>query len=73
MQVRGEQNSIINIEVDGVHHRQEKKKRFCRLRDEYLQSRGVVIERIEVSALSAMSDHEVEEWVLDATAKTLLV
>ena len=73
VQVRGEQSLIINIEVDGVHHRQEKKKRFCRLRDEYLQSRGVVIARIEVSALNAMSEHEVEEWVLDATAKALLV
>ena len=71
--VREEQSLIINIEVDGVHHRREKKKRFCRLRDEYLQSRGVVIERMEVSALSAMSEHEVEEWVLDMTAKALMV
>ena len=73
MQERGEQSLLINIEVDGVHHWQEKKKRFCRLRDEYLQSRGVVIARIEVSALSAMSEHEVEKWVLDMTAKALMV
>ena len=72
-QVREGQSLIINIEVDGVHHRREKKKRFCRLRDEYLQSRGVVIARIEASALSAMSEHEVEEWVLDMTAKALMV
>ena len=63
-QVREEQSLIINIEVDGVHHRREKKKRFCRLRDEYLQSRGVVIARIEISALDAMSEYEVEKWVL---------
>ena len=56
-----------------MHHRREKKKRFCRLRDEYLQSRGVVVARIEVSALSAMREHEVEEWVLDMTAKALMV
>ena len=72
LQERGEQSLIINIEVDGVHHRWEEKNRFCRLRDEYLQSRGVVIARIEVSALNAMSEHEVEERVLDATAKALL-
>ena len=72
-QVREEQSLIINIEVDGVHHRREKKKRFCRLRDEYLHSRGVVIARIEVSALNAMSEHEVEECVLDMTAKALMV
>ena len=72
-ELREEQSLIINIEVDGVHHRREKKKRFCRLRDEYLQSRGVVIARIGVSALGAMSEHELEEWVLDVTAKALLV
>ena len=63
-QVREEQSLIINIEVDGVHHRREKKKRFCRLRDDYLLSRGVVIARIEISALDAMSEYEVEKWVL---------
>ena len=54
-----------------MHHRREK-KRFCRLRDEYLQSRGVVIARIEVSELDAMSKQEVEEWVLDTITKALL-
>ena len=71
-EVQEEKTLIINIEVDGVHHRREKKKRFCRLRDEYLQSRGAVIVRIEVSALSAMSEHEVEEWLLNMTAKALI-
>ena len=64
---------IVNIEVDGVHHRREKKKRFCRLRDGYLQSRGVVIERMEVSALDAMSEQELKKWVMDVTAKALQV
>jgi hypothetical protein len=67
-----EQSLIVNIEVDGVHHRRGKKKRFCKMRDEYLVSRGVVIERMEISKLSAMSEQEVEEWVLDITAKALL-
>lgn len=69
---REEQSLVINIEVDGVHHRREKKKRFCKMRDEYLVSRGVVIERMEISTLRGMSEQEVEEWVLDITAKAML-
>jgi hypothetical protein len=69
---REEHSLVINIEVDGVHHRREKKKRFCKMRDEYLISRGVVIERMEISILRAMSEQEVEEWVLDITAKAML-
>jgi hypothetical protein len=37
-----------------------------------LVSRGVVIERMEISTLRAMSEQEVEEWVLGITAKVLL-
>jgi hypothetical protein len=62
---------VINIEVDCVHHRREKKKRFSKMRDEYLVSRGVVIERMEITTLRAMSEQEVEEWVLDITAKAI--
>ena len=58
-------NFLINIEVDGIHHLREKSKRFCALRDEYLKSKGVVVSRIEVSALHDMSDKDVESWALD--------
>jgi hypothetical protein len=68
-----EESLIVNIEVDGVHHRREKEKRFCRLRDGYLQSRGAVIERMEVSALDAMSEQELKKWMIDITAKALQV
>jgi hypothetical protein len=54
---------IINIEIDGVHHRQEKKKRFCVLRDKYLKSQGVFIERIQASTLRRKKDQEVKEWL----------
>jgi hypothetical protein len=70
---RKEESLVINIEVDGVHHRREKKKRFCNMRDEYLVSREVVIERMEISTLLAMSEQEVEEWVLNITAKAMLL
>mmetsp|Transcript_25366 Transcript_25366/g.24267 ORF Transcript_25366/g.24267 Transcript_25366/m.24267 type:complete len:247 (-) Transcript_25366:238-978(-) len=54
---------IINIEIDGIHHKQERTKRFCMLRDEYLKSRGVIIERIETSTLRRMKDNKVKEWL----------
>ena len=71
--VEGDDSLLLNIEVDGVHHRREKKKRFCRLRDEYLQSRGVIIARIEVSALDAMNEQDLENWIMDTAAKALLL
>jgi hypothetical protein len=63
---------IVNIEVDGVHHLREKKKRFCMLRDEYLKSKGVVVMRVTVSRLREMKDEEVEDWVLDKVASAML-
>ena len=68
-----EESLLLNIEVDGVHHRRENKKRFCTLRDEYLQSRGVVIARVEVSRLNAMNDQDLKKWVTDIAAKALLL
>lgn len=52
---------IINIEVNGLHPKLERKKRFCMLQDKYLKSQGVVIELMEVSSLNRMPDMEVEE------------
>ena len=69
----GAESVIINIEVNGVHHRREKVKRFSRLRDEYPQSRGVVIARIEVSVLDAMNEQDLEKWIADFAAKALLL
>jgi hypothetical protein len=53
----------INIEVDGIHHKQERKKRFCMLRDKNLKSQGVVIFRIGSSSLGKMTDKELERWL----------
>ena len=63
---------VINVEVDGMHHLREKKKRFCALRDEYLKSRGVVVYRITTSAVWDMSDEEIQSWALDKVASALL-
>jgi hypothetical protein len=55
---------IINIEVDGIHHRNEKKIMFCRRKDKYLKLRGVHVSRIDVFSMSRMKDIELEEWIL---------
>jgi hypothetical protein len=60
---------IVNIEVDGIHHKQEKKKRFCTLRDRYLEAQGVVVERIDTSALGRMKDKEVKDWIQERVAE----
>jgi hypothetical protein len=60
---------IINIEVDGSHHLRERKKRFCMLRDKYLKSQGVVIERIDVPFLQKMiKDDTLRDWLLKTVA-----
>jgi very-short-patch-repair endonuclease len=60
---------IINIEVDGSHHLRERKKRFFMLRDKYLKSQGVVIERIDVPFLQKMkNDDSLRDWLLKIVA-----
>ena len=65
-------NITLNIEIDGIRHFREKKKRFCKLRDEHLRSKGIVIERIQASHLRKMNLTDLEKWVLDKVATTLL-
>jgi very-short-patch-repair endonuclease len=59
----------VDIEIDGIHHKQEKKKRFCMLRDKYLEAQGVVIERIDASVLRRMEDKEVKDWIQERVAE----
>jgi hypothetical protein len=63
---------VINIEVDGMHHRQERKINFCKMRDVYLKSRGVVVHRIDATRVSKMDDNQLEQWLLDVTAESML-
>ena len=64
---------VINIEVDGMHHRQERKINFCKMRDAYLKSRGVIVHRIDASLVTKMNDNQLEQWLLDVTAESLLM
>jgi very-short-patch-repair endonuclease len=63
--------AIIDIEVDGIHHKQKRKERFCMLRDKYLKSNGVVVFRIEVDVLSKMEDKELQKWLLESIASAI--
>ena len=64
---------VINIEVHGINSRQERKKKFCKLRDAYLKSRGVSVHRIDASLVMKMQDNDVDQWVVDVIAKSLLL
>ena len=61
----------MNIEIDGIKHLREKKKRFCKLRDEYLTSEGIVIERVEASFVRKLKLTELEEWLSAKIAEVI--
>ena len=61
----------INIEMEGLYHKQQRRERFRILRDRYLKSQGVVIERIDLLTLRQMDDAELMKWLLSrVTAAT---
>jgi hypothetical protein len=64
---------VINIEVDGVHHKKEKKIKFCKLRDAYLRSQGVAVHRVDAQEMHKDNDAPLEQWLIDALAESLLL
>ena len=63
--IMGSENLVINFEIDGTFHLRMKKINFCLLRDKYLQSRGVIIERLPTARFIRMRDDDVARWILD--------
>ena len=66
----------INIEVDGIHHRREKKKLFCERKDEYLRSRNVYVYRIDyINDINYKSTYYINEelklWLLNCVDETV--
>jgi hypothetical protein len=50
------QTIVVNIEIDGPHHKQPKKLQYTRLRDEYFrQHHGVSVRRVDVASSSSSS------------------
>ena len=72
-EVDGDQDMciVINIEVDGLRHRRVNKRRFDRLRDAHLQSKGITVRRIESSAVSAMNESQLEQCMQGLVADAL--
>lgn len=55
---------FLNIEVTGVYHKQQKRERFCSIRDRYLMSKGVIIVRADSLTLRQMDDGDLMIWLL---------
>lgn len=53
----------IDIEINSQYYVQEKKQRFCSLRDKYLSSQGIVIERLDLGDLRKMRDKDLSNWI----------
>lgn len=62
-----EQGLLVNMEVDGIHHRDSHKQYFCSLRDEYLQDlHGISVVRIDIMSpkVRNMTRVEFKEFIL---------
>jgi hypothetical protein len=70
--INGDTDTIINIEIDGIHHKNEKKILFCQRKDKYLKSKEVFVSRMNVSRMDKMKDIEVKEWILKNVSLTKL-
>jgi hypothetical protein len=64
-------NLTINIEIDGEHHKEATKMRFCALRDAYLEARGVVIYRVSASWVRETSDIDLQGWMASSIESAL--
>ena len=64
-----DQNIIINIEVDGISHLFERSNRFNMLRDKYVKSRGILVERICAYDMWRMNRSALKRWILSKVDK----
>jgi hypothetical protein len=46
----GELQAVINVELDGPHHKAKNKRQFCMLRDLHLQGHGVSVLRLDLTS-----------------------
>ena len=56
---------VVNIEIDGSNHAEQRKLRFTDLRDEYLRSKGIVVIRQDDIKAKTMWSGELKDWVLN--------
>jgi hypothetical protein len=63
----------INIEVDGQHHKNSRKKTFCRRRDKVLHAAGVRVIRLDVTKESHLLRDQVglDKWIREEVAAAM--
>jgi hypothetical protein len=54
---------LLNIEINWAMDRLDKQKKYCALRDSYLCSRGVAVERLNLSSIKRVKDGYLGEMV----------
>lgn len=57
---------VINVEIDGNNHAEQKKLRFTSLRDVYLRSRGVVVIRLDDIKAKTMWSGDLRDSILNS-------
>jgi hypothetical protein len=56
-------NILLNIEINWTMDRLDKQKKYCALRDSYLRSKGIVVERLNLSSIKRVKDGYLGEMV----------
>jgi len=57
-------DTTINIEVNDIDHKNEKKRIFCERKDKYLKSKDIFVLRMDAFRMNEMKDIEVEDWMM---------
>jgi hypothetical protein len=57
-------DTTINVEVNDVDHKNERKRTFCERKDKYLKSKGVFVLRMDASRMNEIEDIELVEWIM---------
>jgi hypothetical protein len=67
--------AVINVEVDGPHHRRMKKKSFCKIRDERMRREGIRVVRWDIVDMEQRgylkSAKDIEKLLLAEVRKSL--
>ena len=59
----GKKDILLNIEINWSMDRLDKHKKYCTLRDAYLRSKGIIVERLNLSSIKRIKDGYLGEMV----------
>ena len=60
---------IVDIEIGGVYYLPNKRRSYTQLRDRYLASKGVVVERIDLVHMRKIKDNGLSAWLIERVEK----